>query len=138
MTEARYRDGARRIAPIAVAAFAFGLSFGVLAGATGIGLLESVVMSTTIFAGSARRLDNGDTLLGWAADTASVTGEVSPDGTLLWNLADTATERSDRQFTYRAALSPIDDWAAPTVRVASPTGGAPLHHVAHTGTIKKV
>jgi 4-azaleucine resistance transporter AzlC len=54
VTEARYRDGARRIAPIGVAAFAFGLSFGVLAGATGFGLLESVVMSTTIFAGSAQ------------------------------------------------------------------------------------
>jgi len=31
LTPARYRDGARRIAPIAVAAFAFALSFGVLA-----------------------------------------------------------------------------------------------------------
>jgi 4-azaleucine resistance transporter AzlC len=54
VTQARYRDGARRIAPIAVAALAFGLSFGVLAGATGIGLVEAVVMSTTIFAGSAQ------------------------------------------------------------------------------------
>jgi 4-azaleucine resistance transporter AzlC len=54
VTEARYRDGARRIAPIAVAALAFGLSFGVLARASGIGLTEAVVMSATIFAGSAQ------------------------------------------------------------------------------------
>ena len=54
MTPARYRDGARRIAPIAVAAFAFALSFGVLARASGIGSVEAIVMSATTFAGSAQ------------------------------------------------------------------------------------
>jgi 4-azaleucine resistance transporter AzlC len=54
VTAARYRDGARRIAPIAVAAFAFALSFGVLAQASGIGSLEAIVMSATTFAGSAQ------------------------------------------------------------------------------------
>ncbi len=54
MSEARYRDGARRIAPIAVAAFAFAVSFGVLARASGIGSVETIVMSATIFAGSAQ------------------------------------------------------------------------------------
>jgi 4-azaleucine resistance transporter AzlC len=54
LTPARYRDGARRIAPIAVAAFAFALSFGVLARASGIGSVEAIVMSATTFAGSAQ------------------------------------------------------------------------------------
>lgn len=54
MSPARYRDGARRIAPIAVAAFAFALSFGVLAPASGFGSLEAIVMSATTFAGSAQ------------------------------------------------------------------------------------
>ena len=54
MTPARYRDGARKIAPIAVAAFAFAVSFGVLARASGIHSLEAIVMSATTFAGSAQ------------------------------------------------------------------------------------
>ena len=53
-TEARYRDGARRIAPIAVMAFAFGASFGVLATARGFDGVAAVVMSATTFAGSAQ------------------------------------------------------------------------------------
>lgn len=54
MTRSWCRDGARRIAPIAVAAFAFAVSFGVLARASGIGSVEAVVMSATTFAGSAQ------------------------------------------------------------------------------------
>ncbi len=54
MTEARYRDGAKRIAPIALAALAFSISFGVLARASGIGSVEAIVMSATVFAGSAQ------------------------------------------------------------------------------------
>jgi 4-azaleucine resistance transporter AzlC len=49
-----YRDGARRIAPIAVAAFAFAFSFGVLARPSGIATIEAIVMSATTFAGSAQ------------------------------------------------------------------------------------
>jgi 4-azaleucine resistance transporter AzlC len=51
---ARYRDGARRIAPIAVAAFTFAFSFGVLAPGSGFDSLEATVMSATTFAGSAQ------------------------------------------------------------------------------------
>jgi 4-azaleucine resistance transporter AzlC len=51
---ARYRDGARAIAPIAVAAVTFGLSFGVLAGSAGMDALAATVMSATTFAGSAQ------------------------------------------------------------------------------------
>ena len=50
----RYRDGARRIAPIAVAAAAFGASFGILAPSAGFDALAAVVMSATTFAGSAQ------------------------------------------------------------------------------------
>jgi 4-azaleucine resistance transporter AzlC len=50
----RYRDGARAIAPIGIAAVVFGISFGVLAAAAGIGWLPAVVMSATTFAGSAQ------------------------------------------------------------------------------------
>lgn len=54
MTPARYRDGARKVAPIGVAAFAFGASFGVLARTSGIESVEAIVMSATTFAGSAQ------------------------------------------------------------------------------------
>lgn len=52
--ESRYRDGARAIAPIGVAAVVFGVSFGVLARTAGIGSVPAVVMSATTFAGSAQ------------------------------------------------------------------------------------
>ena len=51
---ARYLEGARAIAPIGIAAFAFALSFGVLARAAGMGWAAPVVMSATTFAGSAQ------------------------------------------------------------------------------------
>jgi 4-azaleucine resistance transporter AzlC len=47
-------EGARMIAPIAVAAAAFALSFGVLARAAGMGWAAPLVMSATTFAGSAQ------------------------------------------------------------------------------------
>jgi 4-azaleucine resistance transporter AzlC len=50
----RYLEGARTIAPIGIAAFAFGLSFGVLARAAGMGWAAPIVMSATTFAGSAQ------------------------------------------------------------------------------------
>ena len=49
-----YRDGARAIAPIAVAAFAFALSFGVLARTAGMGWAAPLVMSATTFSGAAQ------------------------------------------------------------------------------------
>ena len=54
MRAARYRDGARAIAPIAIAAVTFGVSFGVLAGSAGMDALAATVMSATTFAGSAQ------------------------------------------------------------------------------------
>jgi 4-azaleucine resistance transporter AzlC len=52
--ERRYRDGARAIAPISAMSLVFGISFGVLAEASGMGVLAPVVMSATTFAGSAQ------------------------------------------------------------------------------------
>src|ERR687891_842890 len=53
-TTAGYLDGVRAGAPIGVAAFAFGVSFGVLARSAGMGRLAPVVMSLTTFGGSAQ------------------------------------------------------------------------------------
>jgi 4-azaleucine resistance transporter AzlC len=49
-----YLDGVRAAAPIGVAALAFGVSFGVLARAAGMGRVAPMVMSVTTFAGSAQ------------------------------------------------------------------------------------
>ena len=54
MSETRYRDGARAVAPLTVAAFGFGVSFGVLARTAGMGWLAPIVMSATTFGGSAQ------------------------------------------------------------------------------------
>ena len=48
------RDGIRAGAPLSPAAFAFGVSFGVLAQAAGMGGVAPIVMSATTFAGSAQ------------------------------------------------------------------------------------
>jgi 4-azaleucine resistance transporter AzlC len=50
----RYRDGARVIAPIALAAAAFAASFGILARTAGFGWVAATLMSATTFAGSAQ------------------------------------------------------------------------------------
>jgi 4-azaleucine resistance transporter AzlC len=54
VSEHRYADGARAVLPIAVAALAFGLSFGVLARTSGMDALAATIMSATTFAGSAQ------------------------------------------------------------------------------------
>ena len=67
--------GARAVAPIAVAVFAFGASFGILARDAGMGVAAPIVMSLTTFAGSAQFavagvLDDGGALV--AAIAAAV------------------------------------------------------------------
>jgi 4-azaleucine resistance transporter AzlC len=49
-----YRAGLRAILPLLPAVLAFGISFGVLAQAAGLGVPASIVMSLTTFAGSAQ------------------------------------------------------------------------------------
>jgi 4-azaleucine resistance transporter AzlC len=48
------RDGVRAVAPLAIAVLGFGISFGVLARAAGMGSIAPIVMSMTTFAGSAQ------------------------------------------------------------------------------------
>ena len=52
--ERDHRDGVRATLPLGVAVFGFGISFGVLARAAGMGLVAPIVMSATTFAGSAQ------------------------------------------------------------------------------------
>ena len=49
-----FREGAVAVVPMAVAVFGFGLSYGVLARAAGMGGVAPLVMSLTTFAGSAQ------------------------------------------------------------------------------------
>jgi len=49
-----YRDGARAVAPLAIAVGGFGISFGVLARGAGMGIVAPIVMSAITFAGSAQ------------------------------------------------------------------------------------
>jgi len=52
--ERDHRDGVRAALPLAVAVLGFGVSFGVLAQAAGMGSAAAIVMSATTFAGSAQ------------------------------------------------------------------------------------
>lgn len=52
--ERGYRHGVRSVVPLAIAVFAFGIAFGVLARDIGMGAVAPVVMSATTFAGSAQ------------------------------------------------------------------------------------
>jgi 4-azaleucine resistance transporter AzlC len=66
-TAPRIRDGVRAALPLAPSPILFGLSYGVLADATGFGAAAAVVMSATTFAGAAQFasvsvLDAGGTL----------------------------------------------------------------------------
>lgn len=71
-----------------------------------------------LFAGSAGRLPNGSTLIGWASSTKAVASEVSPAGDLLWDL----TSPDAAWFTYRAFLADVPDATPPAV--AAPMQGA--------------
>jgi 4-azaleucine resistance transporter AzlC len=65
--ERRIRDGVRAALPLAPSPILFGLSFGVLADATGFGAAGAIAMSATTFAGAAQFavvsvLDDGGTI----------------------------------------------------------------------------
>jgi 4-azaleucine resistance transporter AzlC len=49
-----YREGAKRVAPLAPASASFAVAYGVLAVTAGMGVLAPIVMSATTFAGSAQ------------------------------------------------------------------------------------
>ena len=62
-----YREGLKRIAPVAPASASFGIAFGILASTAGFGSLAPIAMSATTFAGAAQFaavsvLDDGGTV----------------------------------------------------------------------------
>lgn len=75
------------------------------------------------FAGSSRRLDNGNTLIGWADERAILASEVALDKTLLWSVQtpDTGVHVT-RYATYRASLIDYPDAIDPTVTLDVPPG----------------
>ena len=75
-----------------------------------------------IFAGSAQRLGNGNTVIGWAASTGALASEIALDGTLLWELRDPGA--SPKWFSYRAHKAVVPDAIPPEVDVAVPAEGA--------------
>jgi 4-azaleucine resistance transporter AzlC len=50
----KYREGAKQVSPLAPAAASFGVAFGVLAVAAGMGVVAPILMSATTFAGAAQ------------------------------------------------------------------------------------
>ena len=73
----------------------------------------------TYFAGSARRLANGNTLVGWAAERSATATEVSPQGTTLWELKNDAG-----YLSYRVIPAVVPDVENPVVAVTTPAQGA--------------
>lgn len=72
-----------------------------------------------LFAGSALRLSNDNTLIGWASSTAAVASEVNAAGTLVWELRDPTST----WFTYRAAIAPVPDATKPRISVTAGVAG---------------
>ncbi len=77
---------------------------------------------SSAFAGSTQRLANGDTLIGWAATPYAIATEVAADGTVQWQLEDTAATK--RYVSYRAARFPAPDAIAPELTVTTPAEDA--------------
>jgi hypothetical protein len=69
----------------------------------------------TFFAGSASRLGNGDTLVGWASDRQRFATEVDAAGTELWSLNIPGNTQSVGYTSYRVSLVDYTDKLAPTV-----------------------
>jgi len=83
--QAPLREGARRVAPLVIPAAAFGVSFGVLAAAAGMGTVAPIVMSATTFAGSgqfaaASILDEGGAVVAAIAAAVLLNSRYVPIG----------------------------------------------------------
>lgn len=79
------------------------------------------------FAGSARRMANGDTLIGWADDRNALATEITADKQILWEVtAPPALPGHSRYMTYRASL--ITDLTDKITPVALPSGPADGAH----------
>lgn len=77
-----------------------------------------------IFAGSAERLPNGNTLIAWASSRAAVATEVNAAGTKVWELVDPEPDNAAKQFTYRAFRTPVADTSAPQITLRGVADGA--------------
>ncbi len=70
------------------------------------------------FAGSSRRLANGNTLIGWAADRSALATEVDAAGTTVWELQAADPPQGSRRYaTYRAELITALRPAGPALRL---------------------
>jgi hypothetical protein len=80
----------------------------------------------TWFMGSAARLGNGNTLIGWAAALQALATEVDANGNMLWEvrLAPTEEPHPDPQWSYRASLMNVPDVFDPEVAANAPMSGA--------------
>jgi hypothetical protein len=79
-----------------------------------------------LFAGSAQRLPNGNTLVGWAAVRGATATEVSPTGETVWEIKDPAGDVESAPFysTYRALKFDVPDVVRPQIAVRTPAAEA--------------
>jgi hypothetical protein len=71
------------------------------------------------FEGSAQRLSNGDTMIGWGPNTAAYATEVNMAGKVVWEL-----KGNNGLFSYRSQRFPAPDKIPPSVDVTRPGEGA--------------
>jgi 4-azaleucine resistance transporter AzlC len=110
--ERTHRDGVRAVAPLAVAVLGFGVSFGVLARAAGMGGLAPIVMSMATFAGSAQFasasiLDTGGTVAAAITAAALLNARYGPIGV---SVASSLTGSAWSRFLH-AQLTVDETWA---------------------------
>ncbi|HEX4189636.1 MAG TPA: aryl-sulfate sulfotransferase [Marmoricola sp.] len=74
------------------------------------------------FAGSARRLADGDTLIGWADYRGALATEVDPDGNVVWNVTTPPGTGGHKNYaTYRAEpITDLPDAIAPEITTTGP------------------
>ncbi|KHL14574.1 UNVERIFIED_CONTAM: hypothetical protein LK11_25685, partial [Mumia flava] len=79
-----------------------------------------------IFAGSAERLDNGNTLVSWASERKALVTEVDAAGDPVWELVDPASpsDLNQRRASYRAFRTPVPDAVAPRVSLTGLPAGS--------------
>ena len=77
-----------------------------------------------LFAGSAARLGNGNTLVGWAAVRQAVATELNAAGETVWELKVDSPDGAPLYSTYRAAKFDVPDVINPQVTRERPAAAA--------------
>jgi hypothetical protein len=72
------------------------------------------------FAGSAQRLPDDNTLIGWGGSHGALATEINGSGSLLWELGDAPSN----MISYRAFRFPVPDAIRPAVVLTAPAPGA--------------